>query len=232
MTLLLALRTPDHIVMISDGLSFRLDKKELAVTRSDLPKQFAIEGLPVVIAHHGQNVLGTVPVEQIIASDRFQDLVRDAWTAGLNRVLGESILELDGPVTQSLEAAKLRENFGLWFAGLWTCTDKPDIAELMWVKKSYSQTRINCHPLNDISYGGSGVKFLSKRLKAGFDNDDRYPSLRDGRPESAMEFLKALYREALQEQKQAGETLFGGQAMISLTSRDGVDIGPVDIGIE
>lgn len=232
MTLLLALRTPDHIVMISDGLSFRLDEKELIVTRSDLPKQFAIEGLPVVVAHHGQNVLGTIPVEQFIASDRFQNLVRDAWTAGLNRVLGESILELDGPVAQSLEAAKLRENFGLWFAGLWTCTDKPDIAELMWVKKSYSQTRINCHPLNDISYGGSGAKFLSKRLKAGFDNDDRYPSLRDGRPESAMEFVKALYREALQEQKQAGETLFGGQAMISLTSRDGVDIGPVDIGIE
>lgn len=231
MTLLLALRTSDHIVVISDGLSFRLKNDELSVTRRDLPKQFAIEGLPVVVAHHGQNMLGTIPVEQLITSDRFQDLVRDAWTAGLNRVLGESLLELDGPVTQSLEAAKPRENFGLWFSGLWTCTDKPDIAELMWAKKSNSQTRINCHPLNDISFGGSGTKFISKRIKAGFDNDDRYPSLRDGRPESSMEFLKTLYREALEEQKKAGETLFGGQAMMSLTSRDGVDLGPVDIGV-
>lgn len=228
MTLLLAIRGPDHMVVLSDGLSLKLEGDDLVPTRTDLTKQFAVDGLPVVIAHHGQNKLGAIDVGSMLSSERFQDVVRDAWPRGLNHVLGHALLELDGAVTQSLETNPKRKSFGLWFTGLWPCTDKPDIAELMWTVQSPSQTRVRCHPLNDFSLGGGGAKFLAKRLKTGLD-DPKFEPFKNGRPESSMELVKVLYREALTEQAAADEELFGGQATMSLITPDGVDLGPVDI---
>lgn len=227
MTLLLAARAKDHVAVLADGLSFTANGDQISVQREDLPKLFTVEGLPVVIAHHGQNKLGSIDVHQFMTSHQLQRTIQREWQRGLNHVLGRVILELDTTVTQTLESSEWRRDFGLWFVGMWPCTDMPEIVELIWQNNSPGRTRVRTHPLGDLSFGGAGSKYLREELSD--FGKDALDQLVDGKPETTMKSLKELYRESLQRQDAASETLFGGQALMAFITQDGVDLGPVEI---
>lgn len=230
MTLLLAARGREHIVVLSDGVSLVEQGGEpMRVEQSALVKQFELEGLPAVIAHHGQNRLGSVSVGRFVDSEPFQNAISNAWPAGLNRVLAAAITQFDTPVVQTLEAVENRKTFGLWFAGFWTCTDIPEVAEIIWQKSAPGRTRIRCHPLGDLSVGGSGFQYLKDVMKKPIDGKYEYDKIMQNPPEYSMEFMKAMYREALKRQGDRDPPVFGGTATMTLITPDGVDTGPIEL---
>jgi hypothetical protein len=212
---------------MADGLSLLTTDKGVKVNSTTLQKLFQSKSHPIAFAHHGENQLGSLPVAKVISDESFQRDLSAVWNDGLNQTCAKVISELDDPVSQRLKSSKHRELFGIWLAGLWPCTDIPEIVEVLWKQHAINRVRVEIRTLGDLSIGGSGIKFIREYLQKPLDEKFSVKKVFNSPPEYNMTFLKTLFNEALQRQKAAGENLFGGKAWMALITKDGVDLGPV-----
>jgi hypothetical protein len=226
-TLILGARARDHVVLMADGLSLLTNDSGVTVNSKTLQKLFRSEKHPFAIAHHGENRLGSLPVSKVIGDDDFQRELSKVWSDGLNQTTARVIRELDDSVAQRLKGSKNREKFGLWLAGLWPCTDIPEIVEIFWHQHTPNRVRVEIKTLGDLSIGGSGIKFIREYLQKPFDEKFSVKKIFSSPAEYNMAFLKTLYSEALKRQKAADENIFGGKAWMALITKDGVDLGAV-----
>lgn len=229
MTLLLGARGRRHVVLIGDGLSLKLGDDVDSVERDDLVKLFPIEGIPVVIGHHGVNRLGPLGVEDVVNDGEFQRKLRRNWDNGLNVSIAKLIEQFDPAVSATLKSLSPAKMFGIWMAGLWPCTSVPEIAEVGWRDLGTNRVRLAVQPLGDFVIGGSGASFVKEYLSEAIDEQLDARKVFERPPEYSMDVLRRLYAIAMKRQSDSGKTVFGGQAQMALITTDGVDLGPVDI---
>ena len=227
MTLLLGARGRNHVVLIADGLSLRGEKEKLEVNDTMLTKLFAVADLPVAFAQYGENRFGVLPVETLLSQKSFERTIVRSWKRGLNHAIAKTITELDESISQTLKSHPQRTLSGLWLAGLWPCTDLPEIVEVYWKKLPPNRVRVAVKPLGDLVMGGSGAQFLSEYLKKPIDKKFSFEKIMKEPPEYSMELLKKLYAIAKEHQQQKKQQVFGGTAMMALITKDGVDLGEV-----
>ena len=225
MTLILGARGKQHVVLMADGFSIEVSDEKSRVAATNLVKLFRIQDVPVVIGHFGVNRLGALPVAEVLQQDSFQDVVQQSWRRGLNFTAAKLIAQLDAVVSPTLKSSPLRSNFGLWLAGLWPCTDIPEIIEIYWDNLPYNRVRVQIKTLGDLSIGGSGLKYLREFVTKPLDDQYAMKKIFESPPEYAMEYLKRLYERAEQRQAKANEELFGGSRKMALITSDGVDLG-------
>jgi hypothetical protein len=226
MSLLLASRGKSHIVVMTDGFSLVSEEKGTRVEREDLQKMFASKAHPYVVAHHGLNRIGAFGCETLLPKLIKDDL--DAlWSRGLNTSVAKVIESLDGTVSQQLKAAKSPWVFGLWLAGLWPCTEIPELVELVWFSPGPGRVRVDVKAHGDVVWGGSGAKFVADTATRQLKDEKEAARLFLGPAEHSMAFLKQLYAAGLKNQQQAGENQFGGVARMALITEHGVDLDKV-----
>ncbi|NNE90857.1 MAG: hypothetical protein HKN23_04355 [Verrucomicrobiales bacterium] len=229
MSLLLGARAKNHVVLLTDGISITQNPgKKPQVAETGLVKIFPSKTRPFALAHHGENRLGTLPVEKVLENLIPQHL-DPAWRTGLNRTIARTIDGLDSSVSQRLKAGDQRKVSGFWVAGLFPCTEIAEIAEVIWIKSSAARVRVTAKPLGDLSAGGSGAKYVTEFFGKPFDEKFSYKKIMNEPAEYSIDFLKKLYAHALKAQKDAGETLFGGTARMALITEDGIDLDAVEI---
>jgi hypothetical protein len=225
MTLIIGARGKRHVALIADGLSVEIDASGSKVKATNLKKIFPVQGQPCVVAHFGQNELGSLPIAKIIGGERFQQVMARSWKRGLNHCAAKLIAHLDESVCQSLKSSRHRRDFGIWLTGLWPCTDIPEIVEVYWKRLSADRVRVTINTLGDLSMAGSGMVYLKAFLKKPFDEKFSARKVFDESPEYAMEFVKRLYAKAKKSQEAKDEKLFGGDAWMALITSDGADVG-------
>jgi len=225
MTLILGARGRQHVVLMADGFSIEISEDKTRVAKRDLTKLFGVEGVPVVIGHFGVNRLGALPVADVIEQEAVQDAVQQSWRRGLNVTAAKVIAQLDAMVAPTLKSHPLRSNFGLWLAGLWPCTDIPEVIEIYWNNLPFNRVRVQMKSLGDLSVGGSGLKYLRDLVSKPLDGEYEMKKIFESPPEYSMEYLKRLYDRAQKGQAKAKEELFGGTRKMALITADGVDLG-------
>ena len=226
MTLILGARGKKHVVLMADGYSIEItDDGKSRVADTGLTKLFHVQGLPVVVAHFGVNQIGALPFAEVIQQEDLQDVLQNSWRRGLNVSAAKMISLLDPIVSPTLKSSPLRTNFGLWLAGLWPCTDIPEIIEIYWSNLPYNRVRVNVKTLGDLSIAGSGLKYLREFTSKPLDDDYSMNKLFDSPADYSMEYLKRLYAAAQKQQAKAKEELFGGKTKMALITADGVDLG-------
>jgi hypothetical protein len=228
MSLLLGARGKDFVVLLADGISLRKTDEKTLVEHLDLKKLFQVGERPCVIAHHGQNELGGLPVESVLTNPSFLKLQGRAWNQGLNVTMARSVERLDSVVCQTLKSSPHRNLFGLWFAGFWPCTTNPEISELIWQHSGHNRVRTTMMPHKHLVMGGGGIKYLRDFLSKPINKEFDASKIATSPAEYAMELVKKLYTIAEKRQQEAGEKTFGGERTMALITRDGVDLGPLN----
>ena len=228
MSLLIGARGRGFVVLLADGYSLRTTDQGTAVEREDLSKIFKIGERPCVVAHHGQNELGRLPVSKVLTSPDFQRLQSRAWTQGLNVATARAVTRLDSVVSQTLKSSSQRNLFGLWFAGFWPCTSNPEIAEIVWQHSGNNRVRTALMPHKELVIGGGGLKYLREFLRQPISDKFDAGKIASSPVEYAMGLVKELYRIAASRQRDAGKEIFGGVRRMAVITPDGVDLGPLD----
>lgn len=228
MSLLLSARGKAHIVVMTDGFSLHQDEEDgpARVEKKDLQKVFASKERPFVIAHHGVNHLGAMGCDTILPKLIETDL-NALWPRGLNPTMAKVIDALDSTVSHQLKAANTPWVFGIWLAGMWPCSDIPELVEIVWFKPSRSRVRVDVKTHGDVVWGGGGAKFVADTATKLLKDDKDGAQIFNSPPEFSMQFLKKLYAVGLDNQKKAGEEIFGGVARMALITEHGVDLDKV-----
>jgi len=216
------------VVLLADGISLRTTEGVTVVERHDLRKLFQIGELPCVIAHHGQNEIGALPVATLLTGSEFQQNQSRAWSRGLNVAMARCLAHLDPTVSQTLKSSPLRQVFGLWFAGFWPCTAGSEICELVWQSAGANRVRAALTTHEGLVIGGSGVKYIREYLRQPVNKTLDAANITRAPIDYSMTLLKELDQIATQRQEAAGETVFGGQRAMAVITRDGVDLGPLN----
>jgi hypothetical protein len=224
MSLLLGAVGKSHVVVMADGISINATKDKSRVERRDLQKVFASKSKPFVLAHHGLNTVGAIRSDTLLP-DLIENELERVWSRGLNECLARTIETLDSAVSQALKATESRTAFAVWLAGLWPCTSRPEIAEVIWHSFGPRRVRLEVKAHGEVVWAGSGMKFVSDIASKPLDDKYSADKVPVEPAEYSMEFLKRLYAKALERQKQAGEELFGGQTWMALITEHGVDLG-------
>lgn len=226
MSLLLGARGKSHLVVMTDGLSITKDDKGSHVDREDVQKLVASSAHPFVIANHGVNRFGRVGAESLLLEVIRHEVDR-VWVQGLNVTTGKIIVALDSIVSQQLKTMTEQPVFGVWLAGFWPCTDLPEIVELLWFRMGERRVRVEVKVHGNLVLGGSGAKHLAEFLRKPLDDQFASEKIFDQPAAYSVEFLKRLYRTAIERQTAAGERTFGGQARIAVVTPNGVDLSKV-----
>jgi hypothetical protein len=228
MSLLLGARGKAHVVVLTDGLSFLQTEEGNKVQQADLQKVFASQTKPYVLAHHGQNKIGAFGCETLLP-DLIEDELDKVWSRGLNVAVAKAIESLDHAVSQHLKTVRVPTVFGLWLAGLWPCTEMPEIVELVWHRPGPRRVRVDTKTHGDMVWGGWGAKHVNELMKQPLDDRFNLEKVFDAPAEYAMEFLKRLYAAADKRQQAEGERQFGGQARMALITEHGVDLDKIEL---
>ncbi|HNS21812.1 MAG TPA: hypothetical protein PKH24_15010 [Sedimentisphaerales bacterium] len=132
MTLLLAAKCEKGIILMADGLCRGVNPDGTSSVLSDeIQKLFPLGGRPIIIAHHGQNVLNGRPVVEYIT--RIAPEVDNARTvANIADYVEQS---LDGIVRNTLAglaASGINSGCGFWIAGYGPDDSTATLIEVFW----------------------------------------------------------------------------------------------------
>ncbi len=202
MTLLIGTVSNQHAVITADGLSLPNPVTGAGVASQSYTKIFPVDGLPIVLAHHGLNMLGGRHVAQfiqdyVLANDR---VLRCCDIGEIAENL-RSYSERD-----ALDVLKEPTNkgvVGFWIVGFDQRRHRPQLYEICW--PSRPEPFLAQEPL---FIGGHGRDFLDPRPELPSFQYARLPKYPVG---FAVQYHQALYRYAESSQRKSGKTVFGGQ---------------------
>ena len=104
-----------HVVLTADGRSTGFDGVTRKILSNTQQKIFPVPGLPVVIAHHGENQIAGIPVEEFISGLlKEYDGLRSSTIDGIADYLRG---RANQPVEDTLRRISTSKQIGFWIAG-------------------------------------------------------------------------------------------------------------------
>jgi hypothetical protein len=162
MTLLISAKYLDGVILTADGRSIQRDSGNVRRTTDSLQKIFPHESLPVVMAHHGENLIRGVPITKLVPRFLLSLDIPDARTAAL-----ACLAEFDSAVVETLLANELREYCGFFLVG--RDKESPFAAyAICWSKTEHGiQARITPH--GPLLIGGDCSDLIEQYLREPID---------------------------------------------------------------
>jgi len=218
MTLLLAARARTHILLTADGRCVKTNRG-VRTTKSDtLQKIFPVDGCPLALVQHGENILNGHPVSRVLTP-----LCRDhAVTLATLSVRQFSVLvaqELDSMVSATLIRIAESKNCGFWVCGIDGVCQKPQMYEVIWAKESPTDVSQRVIPRGDLLMGGDGAQFIKEFLKKPIDDRLSWRQVFGADLQYSRDLHQELCRRANDAQVKRGMDVFGGHMhQLALTS--------------
>ena len=130
MTLIIGSVREHDMVLTSDGRSTTRVNGKVTAVHDTLQKLFPVPDHPVVIAHHGENILHDKPVADFIDGFIRHSNVGDMTIPELTDSLREKAYPL---VREQLRATPKNPNgCGFWVGGFATGAESPEMSEIFW----------------------------------------------------------------------------------------------------
>jgi hypothetical protein len=149
-------------LLTADGRSTLRQGTVVTGFRDKTQKLFPVEGQPVVIAQHGQNVFYGHPFSQIIRQFS-ADLLPGLSIRDISNRLGNAMHE---EVRDTLLRLPPENAAGVWVVGFGRGEDEPEHAEVFWKwEGDQFVIRESCWRAADIILAGDGKKDLHPRLR-------------------------------------------------------------------
>lgn len=209
MTLLLAARARNHILLTADGRCSVTNGGERRSTSDTLQKIFPVDNRSIAVVHHGENILSGQPISQVVATllRNHADAFRTAGVRELSLLIADS---LDRVVSATLTRIRNSKNCGFWICGVEDVLRKPQMYEVIWQKESPAEITLRINPHGDLLIGGDGAQFIKKFLQEPLTERLSWDRLFAGDLEYSLELHDELYRRANDAQKHSGMDVFGG----------------------
>ena len=209
MTLLLAARARNHILLTADGRCFVTNRGMRESTSDTLQKVFPVGSRPVALAHHGENVLGGQPVAQVVEAwfCRYENVIRTANMRELSLLLASS---LDNVVSATLNRIRDSKTCGFWVCGVENTSLRPQIYEVIWQKESPREIIVRINPHGDLLMGGDGSQFIKTFLQERVTEHLSWHGVFSGDLQFSVDLHKELFRQADDAQKHLEQDVFGG----------------------
>jgi hypothetical protein len=176
MTLLISAKYRNGVILTADGRSVRRDSRGghegHEIETDKLQKIFPHESLPLVVAHHGENLIQKASITELVPNFLSSLAIPDARAAAL-----ACLAEFDSAIIETLLASALRKYCGFWLVG----RDKEslfDVYEVDWCKTDHGiQTKLTPH--GPLLIGGSCSDPIEQYLENPIDEMYSYHKLLD-----------------------------------------------------
>ena len=219
MTLLLGALTRSHLVVAADGLCVKTDPQKGRWYVRDLQKIFPFDGLPVAIAHHGQNIICGRDIAQI-ARDFQMELDNDLRFMSAKDIAGALKSHLGDDPERELKTQPA--NGPTCVIGFWIARNAPGIGpslyELIWKPTPHIEPLGACP---DFVWGGDGQTIAEEIC-----NSDQRTYRLTASISNSRRLVQRLYEEAVQEEERRAEQSnsepgFGGHYHQLTVAHDG-----------
>lgn len=203
MTLLIGTISERYIVLTADGLSSVNPTTGAGIGSDAFQKIFPIPDIPIVLAHHGLNILSGMPIWDFI-----ENYVRQsgAWlgTATIKEIADDVRSYTAKAAEFVLSHPSNKGVIGFWIAGYSPREGRFELYEVCWPDNS---TPVR-HEL--MVLGGDGKQFIELYLDKSLDQF--HPnSLWHSPIDRTLRYHHALYKKAEEMQDASRQHIFGGQ---------------------
>jgi len=198
-----------HIVVTADGRSTGFDGLIRSVKSNTQQKIFPVPDLPVVIAHHGENEIAAMPVEQFVPwLLKDYDGLRTSTIDGIADYLQG---RADEAVVATLRRITTSKQVGFWIAGFGHGRREPSLCEFSW-KKEPTTGEITTKNLvhGNLVFGGDARVLIDEYRSMPVDGMYRWDRIPDQSSSYAVRLHNKLYGIAEQRQASQHVELFGG----------------------
>jgi hypothetical protein len=219
MTLLIAARAKSHILVTADGLSMLTSDGERAILSNTLQKIFPVDGRPLALIHHGENVIDNRPISELVFSFvRDNGLIAAKCTRDVSFLLAN---KLDTLVTATLTRVVDSKVCGFWVCGFDTDLPNPQIYELNWYKNTSTQIERKLAQHGDLLMGGDGAQFIKTYLSAPINEYLSWDRIFNSDLQYSIRLHSELFRRAELTQETGCNVLFGGHTHQLVITKEG-----------
>jgi hypothetical protein len=204
MTLLVGTRSPAQVVISADGMSFLTQGAERHLSRIDLQKIFPVQATTIAVAHHGENVIGGVPVEMFLPS-----FLSGETPVSVLHLVDRIARDLDEPIRNTLAVIPDAKKCAFWVCGFSHGTKAPRIIEVEW-KKTSESIDLQRVEGGDLFMSGNGHDFVAQFTRDPNDGQFSWQKLWSANEKYHLRFHEKIWRIAEARQESVGRQAFGG----------------------
>jgi len=191
------------VVLTADGRCRKEDRGTVTVV-DNLQKIFPLPGVPLAVAHHGQNIMGGRDIKDVV-SDFTYSVGCTILREGPRRTACALKDYLDDDARTALSVLAGDTVIGFWLTGFGAEDRSPTLYEVCWESPD-EDPEIERHPTQNygVIWGGSGERYVTEE-----DVDVCMVSAGSG-VGTLKQRCDELYRRAEQRQKDADGDEFAG----------------------
>jgi hypothetical protein len=203
MTLLIGTVSRDNVVLTSDGLSTLNPITGQGISSNEYKKIFPIQDVPIVIAHHGLNILNKRDVSDVINDFMVQE--KNLIKKSSLKIIADALVKfIDHDARLTLQNPNNKGGIGFWIAGFGWGKSKPALYEVFWPDETVPFSHEN------LVIGGDGKELIKPYLNMGIEKF--HPKKVNGyNINFAIQHHDILYKTAESKQTMQGKKIFGGE---------------------